>query len=460
MDATPESFAYRCLPLAIANASGWEISNAIGFRARWRGGSGAEEVEIELDGPCEAIDMPVSLFGQGVITFHVAGLFRTSPGWNLWVGGPPNHIKDGVAALTGIIETDWSPYSFTMNWRLTRPDQWVRFEIDEPICFFLPIERGVVDGMSPRFRPIEEAPELERQFRAWSHSRDAFHARVKADPPTAPSDKWQKLYYRGVDAEGRPGAADHQSKLRTAPFVPPLPEPPKPAICPVRHAPEAVPEPAPPGDRLLRIRQEMRALSPRLRGIRRLRSISPDRFLDEHYAAGWPLILSPRGGGQVHGTPGLPAIVGQALSSAIGSDGFVAMEPPAAMVPPALPGLLRPAGAPATAPLRIGAVGAFAPLAQEPANRFCFQMAGRARFLLAPPGEGDWLRDARLDDLLDRNRISASLRAHDASIFDIMLAPGDALFVPIGWWTQMRALEPSALLSRTDFVWRNDWTLG
>ena len=30
MDATPESFAYRCLPLDIANAHGWELLNQIG----------------------------------------------------------------------------------------------------------------------------------------------------------------------------------------------------------------------------------------------------------------------------------------------------------------------------------------------------------------------------------------------------------------------------------------------
>jgi hypothetical protein len=89
----------------------WDVANGVGFRARWTGGSGVEDVKIELDAQCDPINEPVSLFGQGVLTFHIAGLFRTSPGWNLWVGGPPNHIEDGIAPLSGIIETDWSPYS-------------------------------------------------------------------------------------------------------------------------------------------------------------------------------------------------------------------------------------------------------------------------------------------------------------------------------------------------------------
>ena len=63
---------------------------------------------------------PLSAFGEGVLTFHINGLFRTPPGWNLWVGGSPNSPKDGIYPLTGVIETDWSPYTFTMNWRFTR----------------------------------------------------------------------------------------------------------------------------------------------------------------------------------------------------------------------------------------------------------------------------------------------------------------------------------------------------
>jgi hypothetical protein len=40
MDALPEGFGYRCLPLNIANMHGWEIACPRGFRARWDGGVG------------------------------------------------------------------------------------------------------------------------------------------------------------------------------------------------------------------------------------------------------------------------------------------------------------------------------------------------------------------------------------------------------------------------------------
>ena len=120
MDATPESYAYRCLPLSIANSHGWEVLSPCGFSARWHGGAGADSVEIVLDAGADPAKAPTSLFGSGTITFHVDGIFRTSPGWNLWASGPPNSMKDGIAPMAGVIETDWAPYTFTMNWRFTR----------------------------------------------------------------------------------------------------------------------------------------------------------------------------------------------------------------------------------------------------------------------------------------------------------------------------------------------------
>jgi Family of unknown function (DUF6065) len=143
MDGAPESYPYRCLPLSIANSHGWEILNNCGFEAEWNGGLDASDVIVRADEGCKAGDQPVPLFGQGTFTIHIQGLFQTPPGWDLYVSGPPNAFKDGAAPLSGIIETDWSPYSFTMNWRLTRPGQRVRFEENEPIAF---------SGSAPRRR--------------------------------------------------------------------------------------------------------------------------------------------------------------------------------------------------------------------------------------------------------------------------------------------------------------------
>lgn len=42
METSPERFAYRCLPLAIANAHGWELLSPCAFKARWDGGQVVE----------------------------------------------------------------------------------------------------------------------------------------------------------------------------------------------------------------------------------------------------------------------------------------------------------------------------------------------------------------------------------------------------------------------------------
>jgi hypothetical protein len=225
MDATSEAFAYRCLPLNIANAHGWEILTPAGFSAYWRGGPMTADVVIRPDKDMPAASAPVSLFGQGTLTIHIQGLFRTPPGWNVLVGGSPNSAKEGIAALSGVIETDWSPYTFTMNWRFLRRNHWVRFEAGEPICFIQPTQRDALERMNPKFVPLNDNPEAARQFAAWSQSRNQFQAKVAEKPPLANTDQWQKRYYRGLDMDDKPGVPDHRARLRLKPFVTGNPEP-------------------------------------------------------------------------------------------------------------------------------------------------------------------------------------------------------------------------------------------
>ncbi len=218
MDETQESFAYRCLPLTIANAHGWEILSPCGFEAEWNGGPAPDDVSIVSDPGTVPDQAPVALFGHGTVTFHIAGILRTEPGWNLWVGGIPNSAKDGIAPLSGVIETDWSPFTFTMNWRFTRPHHRIRFEENEPFAFIFPLQRGVIDAVAPTILPIEEEPGLKESFEQWSVSRNEFHAKMHRNPSATASEKWQKFYYRGEDASGCPRAADHQVKVRATGF--------------------------------------------------------------------------------------------------------------------------------------------------------------------------------------------------------------------------------------------------
>ena len=121
MDATDQRYAYRCLPLSIANASGWEILAPVAFEATWRGTDARDAVTIRSrEDEARARRLATSHFGHGILTLHTGYLFRTSPGWALWVRGSPNTAKRNLVPLEGVVETDWLDFPFTMNWRFTR----------------------------------------------------------------------------------------------------------------------------------------------------------------------------------------------------------------------------------------------------------------------------------------------------------------------------------------------------
>ncbi|HEY1385592.1 MAG TPA: DUF6065 family protein [Dongiaceae bacterium] len=217
MDDTSSAFAYRCLPLNIANAHGWEFLNIGAFSARWDGGEGSQAIDIRSSAPLHA--RPTSIFGHGVLTFHVHGLFRTEPGWNLLVGGSPNHPKDGIYPLSGVIETDWAPYTFTMNWKFTRTDHWVSFEEGEPFCFVYPVQRGMLEAVTPEIQDLASNPALREEYYKWSQERRDFTDRLMVKDSSEARMRWQKRYYRGLTMQDEAGVPDHQAKLRLPEFV-------------------------------------------------------------------------------------------------------------------------------------------------------------------------------------------------------------------------------------------------
>jgi hypothetical protein len=515
MDDAPESFPYRCLPLTIANSHGWEILSPCAFEAEWNGGTGADDVTVRAAPGTRAEDKPVALFGLGTFTIHVQGLFRTPPGWNLFAGGPPNNIKDGVAPLAGIIETDWSPYTFTINWRLTRPGNVVRFEEDEPIAHIFPIERAVIENIQPQFLPIDDDPEFKASFQAWSRSRDAFHEHVRQHPPSKPADKWQKLYYRGLTPDGGCPVTDHQSKLRVREFAnAALVEP---ALEPAQAAaPPEQPKRAEDNEAgwkvakyewLFETMERQRALSPDAGGIPRCSDLSADEFLERFYAPGRPVILR----GLIDGWPALSKWTPEYLRELVGSSeiecqggrkanarfevekdshkrrmafdrfideivatsgndlyltaynstGNAASLAPLAADIGKIHTLLDDSGG-QSGMIWIGPEGTFTPLHHDLTNNLIVQVVGRKRVVMASPAETPKLYN-RLhvfsdvgnltDPQLDR---SAFPKAGDVRLLETVLEAGEALFVPIGWWHQVEALEFSVSMTFTNFRWPNE----
>lgn len=217
MESTSNRYAYRCLPLNIANQYGWELICPGSFEVTWDGGDSADAMVVEtLE---QGWPPPVSHFGHGVLTFHVNVLFRTEPGTQLMVMGPVNNPKDGATGLVGIIETDWSHYSFTMNWKLTRPFHPVRFMKGEPFAHIFPISLSAIEQVRPTFMPIDADPELKRAFHEWQDSRNAFNEALKDPQSDAAAQKWQKAYFRGLGPDACPVKhAEHRTKVDVKPF--------------------------------------------------------------------------------------------------------------------------------------------------------------------------------------------------------------------------------------------------
>ncbi|KAB7770075.1 DUF6065 family protein [Xanthomonas maliensis] len=216
MDATHQRYAYRCLPLSVANTHGWELLCQAGFSAEWSGGDSLDAVTIRNDDG--AVAPAISHFGYGVLTFHVPCLFRTDEGIDLFVTGPLNRPKDGIGALSGLVETDWSPHTFTMNWRFTRPGR-VRFDAGEPFCHLFPLPRQLIAQVQPRWQLLSEAPPLEQQHAAWSQRRNDFLQQLPDPESDAAREQWQRDYFRGTPGPAQPAVAGHRSRLRLPRFT-------------------------------------------------------------------------------------------------------------------------------------------------------------------------------------------------------------------------------------------------
>ena len=223
MEATHEGFAKRCLPLNIANAHGWEILCGRTMAAIWDGGHGKKNIKLGLlkddPEPKDNYVKAMSHFGAGVLTFELPMLFRTPPGWNLMVTGPINRPKDAISPLTGIIETDWSPYTFTMNWKFTRPDTQVIFRAGEPIAHVMPVQRGALAAFEPEVTDIATDPEFAAQHEEWRLSRGSFNTGLQKKEPEAVAAKWQKGYFQGRQPDGSAGSPDHETKVRLSPLA-------------------------------------------------------------------------------------------------------------------------------------------------------------------------------------------------------------------------------------------------
>jgi len=214
MDEFTDRHPYRCLPLTMANSTGWELTCPFTIDVTWNGGPNEADLTMSSPDRPEALASLVSShFRKGIVTFHTGYLFRTPPGWAVICGGPPNWPKDGVYPLSGLVESDWLPFPFTMNWQMTRPGT-VRFEKGEPFCFITLSEHHRLETVEPKIKSFDSNKVLKRDYENWNKSRESFNKKLALLDPEIVSEGWQRHYMKGQAPSGSINADDHLTKRR------------------------------------------------------------------------------------------------------------------------------------------------------------------------------------------------------------------------------------------------------
>lgn len=212
MDETQLEYAYRCLPLNIANQHGWAIYPKKNIVANWSGDQTDNKESLKIyENPD---NLALSHFGYGILTFSLPFLIRLDPGYSLYITGAPNHYIKGIQPCTGVFEADWAAYSFTMNWKFTHTNQPVTFTPNDPICFFFPVPRNIVPDTETKLSHIEDQDEeFIEKYNEFTTIRKDFNENIKQYP-----DGWQKHYFQGLYADGTKCPFEHKTKLKAGKF--------------------------------------------------------------------------------------------------------------------------------------------------------------------------------------------------------------------------------------------------
>ena len=256
-------------------------------------------------------------------------------------------------------------------------------------------------------------------------------------------------------------------------------------------------------DWIMEATERQRRLAPLQRAIPRVEALSPDVFLDQFYAPGRPVVIenaigdwpalalwSPAylrdriGAAPVDYQDGrnddpdfelykdrhtrrvpFARYIDAVIDRAMANDAYITAYNSAANRAAFAP-LQRDLGqiellTPGEGMMWIGPPGTFTPLHFDLTNNLLAQVVGRKRLVLVPPSETSRMANDRhvfseVHDIEDPARLIRFPLARDALRFEVEIGSGDLLYIPVGWWHQVRAVDFSVTLTYTNFLWPND----
>lgn len=216
MDATENKFAYRCLPLTIANQAGWIVRAPFTFQAYWDDALPAgRSIFLRAEDPAEAAPWAPWIgerFPGGILSIKLPYRFETDPGYGLVTRGPTNYFVHVAAPLESFVDTSAGPVELWMDWKLLEPNRALIFRKGDPLAMIAPYPLDLLEAVVPRSLPISDNAALEEAHALWSERRAAFIARDDRAP-----EEWQKDYFQGRNMAGERQHA-HKTRLNLKPF--------------------------------------------------------------------------------------------------------------------------------------------------------------------------------------------------------------------------------------------------
>jgi hypothetical protein len=201
---------YYCLPINIGNQYGFIVKSSRTFDVTWNG-STTESMDLDIEFLDDLNNSPQEFqagFSNGILTIQNNFHFKTPPGINLMTIQPPNMFIPGMAAMTGVVETDQLRRDFTFNMKITIPNYKIRVNKGDAIGAFIPIPRYFVDNFTlAHVQDIFDKSLHENELADGSE----FSRQRNSEDKLKPHESGRK-YFHGTHAFGEP-YSDHQKRV-------------------------------------------------------------------------------------------------------------------------------------------------------------------------------------------------------------------------------------------------------
>lgn len=194
MEGEKRLTAARHPAMARANQAGWVLRCPLNINFTWNGDMRPHQGITSYSHDPDRDDYYgffSNAFGHGILTISIPYLFRTPPGFGLFVRGASNFYIENMQPLDGLVEADWLESSFTMNWRMLEPNRTVGFKKGDPFCMIVPYPLGLLEETHP-------------------HLLEAATAIAPARPEVSPEGRWRNVLPAegpSLDTAGAPGKA-------------------------------------------------------------------------------------------------------------------------------------------------------------------------------------------------------------------------------------------------------------